>query len=379
MSDGKPSAESLAAPGIHPHLEAAILADPLDFISWTALLNHVEQHATTIHPAVRAFDWFLGHFPLCWGYWCKYADLYRRLACGDAPPSPAEHAAVVAIYERGVAEGASRYSVDMWQGYCTYMQAHSADAGATRAVFEAALAAVGANPSAGPLWSMFAVFERAAGAGWERVCDIYTRALSEYLTDLPRLLDELRAVAAAESLGAEEAAAPRLAAAAAAAAASAAEVARRAPLEARLVRPFFHVKPLDATQLAAWRALLDLEEAASGAARVAAAYERCLVACANYAEFWARYALWTARAVGAAAACNVAGRACAVLRRRPDVHLLCAELLEAAGYGDAARGMYARVLSDLAPGLLEAAVRLAALERRRGDAAAAVAAYRCAL
>jgi hypothetical protein len=47
-------------------------------------------------------------------------------------------------------------------------------------------------------------------------------------------------------------------------------------------RPYFHVKPLDAAQLANWAKYLDYIEARGDAAATVILYERCLVACASY-------------------------------------------------------------------------------------------------
>ncbi|ORY49067.1 hypothetical protein BCR33DRAFT_714130 [Rhizoclosmatium globosum] len=65
--------------------------------------------------------------------------------------------------------------------------------------------------------------------------------------------------------------------------------------EAEIKRPYFHIKPMDDAQLANWRKYLDFLEAAvdSGEAessRLYVLYERCMVPCALYEEFWLRYA-----------------------------------------------------------------------------------------
>jgi pre-mRNA-processing factor 39 len=364
----------------YAQLEAAVLADPLDFQSWLVLLAFVEQHATALTTVTRAFDWFLNdHFPLCFGYWCKYTDIYERLA---GPLTQAVHTAVIGIFERSVAPTSARHCIEMWMHYCRYlMRSPWASTDDTHAVFEAAVAAVGPHPGSWPLWSLYATFEQQQpDSSWETVSSVYIRALSEYLKDLPQVVAELQAYLSTAAPDADAAAA-RLAAATAACAASTKAVARRAPIESQIVRPFFHVKPIDAVQLAAWRALLDLEESlgASNTERTVMTYERCLVACANYSEFWMRYALWCQTAVSGAAALAVAVRACRQLQLRPDVHLFRADILESLGDTAAARNCYKHVLAVLSPGLLEAAVRLASFERRQGSIAAALSAYRQAL
>lgn len=56
------------------------------------------------------------------------------------------------------------------------------------------------------------------------------------------------------------------------------------PLQLR--RPYFHAKPLDRAQLEAWDAYLDWEMKCSSEEKTQALFERCLVACCLYDEFW---------------------------------------------------------------------------------------------
>ena len=58
----------------------------------------------------RVYDTFLAEFPLCYGYWKKYADHEARLG---------SHESIIAVYERAVQ--AVTYSVDIWTHYCSYL------------------------------------------------------------------------------------------------------------------------------------------------------------------------------------------------------------------------------------------------------------------
>ncbi|XP_062456799.1 uncharacterized protein LOC134154132 isoform X3 [Rhea pennata] len=51
--------------------------NPHDFTAWTELLQYVEQE-NHIFAARKAFDAFFAHYPYCYGYWKKYADMERR-------------------------------------------------------------------------------------------------------------------------------------------------------------------------------------------------------------------------------------------------------------------------------------------------------------
>lgn len=54
----------------------------------------------------------------------------------------------------------------------------------------------------------------------------------------------------------------------------------------QIKRPYFHVKPLERAQLRNWRDYLDYEMAAGSHERTIVLFERCVIACALYEEFW---------------------------------------------------------------------------------------------
>lgn len=51
--------------------------NPQDFTGWVYLLQYVEQE-NHLMAARKAFDKFFVHYPYCYGYWKKYADLEKR-------------------------------------------------------------------------------------------------------------------------------------------------------------------------------------------------------------------------------------------------------------------------------------------------------------
>lgn len=60
--------------------------------------------------------------------------------------------------------------------------------------------------------------------------------------------------------------------------------------EEGIKRPYFHVKPLERVQLKNWKDYLDFEIANGNHDRVVILFERCVIACALYEEFWQKYA-----------------------------------------------------------------------------------------
>jgi len=331
-----------------------------------------------------------------------------------------------------------------------------------RAVFERAVGESGDAWGAGPLWEAFAAWEAGLASEGEeggegggpslpplppspaprRAAAVLFRGACQPIRDAEVLRSRLHELASRHSVGElaaseEEAGAARAAArpageeggggggggggeAAACAAwlqeleASSPELsrglalrARRHPFEARIRRPYWNSRPLDADQLRAWWSLLDDAEgllvpmpppASAGAASAPAAaasgasaphprdaidrlYRRCLVACAAYPEFWRRRARWLLDAAGGgggdegerppAAAALEAARAAASAaadvhcRSRPEALLFASRLDEAAGDFDAAREKLVRTRDVVSPGLAAAAAAVAHLDRRR--------------
>lgn len=57
-------------------------------------------------------------------------------------------------------------------------------------------------------------------------------------------------------------------------------------LSLQIKRPYFHVKPLERCQLKNWKEYLDYEIEQGDQNRIIVLFERCLIACALYEEFW---------------------------------------------------------------------------------------------
>ncbi|MEW5305438.1 MAG: hypothetical protein WDW36_007977 [Sanguina aurantia] len=155
---------------------------------------------------------------------------------------------------------------------------------------------------------------------------------------------------------------------------AAAELRNRKGYEEGIKRPYFHVKPLDAMQLNNWIQYLDVTEARGDKGAIVMLYERCLVACASYPEFWMRYIRYLEAAGDIEGADSALQRALQVhCKRRPATHLFAARCEELRGGIEQARTRYAYVMTTLAPGLVSAVVAAANFERRQGKNDAAVA------
>ncbi|KAJ4954533.1 hypothetical protein NE237_011316 [Protea cynaroides] len=138
--------------------------------------------------------------------------------------------------------------------------------------------------------------------------------------------------------------------------------------ETAIRRPYFHVRPLVDSELENWHNYLDFTEREGDFSKVVKLYERCLIACANYPEYWIRYVLCMEARGSMDLANNALARATQVfVKRQPEIHLFSARVKEQTGDVAAARAAYQLVHSGISPGLLEAVIKHANMEHRLGN------------
>lgn len=155
------------------------------------------------------------------------------------------------------------------------------------------------------------------------------------------------------------------------------ETTKRWTYESGIKRPYFHVTELDNQQLINWRKYLDFEEAEGDYTRCVFLYERCLVTCAFYDEFWFRYVRWMSAQEGKQEEVrNIYQRASTfyVPISRPGIRLQYAYFEEMSGRIDVARDIHDAIL-DRMPGHVETIVSWANLERRQLGLDAAIQVY----
>lgn len=168
------------------------------------------------------------------------------------------------------------------------------------------------------------------------------------------------------------------------------EVRKRWNYEDAIKRPYFHVKSLDRPQLKAWHTYLDWEIAEAEAAnavtegmcvegqegsevkdgiadhrRVQILFERCLIACALYEEFWDKYVHYLEpRSLEETR--SIYRRACEVhLPNKHSFHLQWAMFEERHGNISEAQRIL-EALEKAVPGLAIVLLRRVGLERRTG-------------
>ncbi|KAF8412047.1 hypothetical protein HHK36_004607 [Tetracentron sinense] len=410
----------------------------------------------------KVYDAFLAEFPLCYGYWKKYADHEARLGSIDK---------VVEVYERAVE--AVTYSVDIWLHYCMFAISTYGDPDTIQSdtshcfrLFEHGLAYVGTDYLSYPLWDKYIEYEYAQ-QNWCHLAIIYTRILENPIQQLDHYFNSIFVMDAVGSLGltgnktramavphgncfkelagsrplsevrtAEEAAAmvaANLEASgqgvegvvhsddveeslkpASAGLTEAEELEKYITIreemykkskefnskiigfETAIRRPYFHVQPLNGAALENWHNYLDFIErgddfnkvssylpnisvrkegpsfrirgAPCSANGVVKLYERCLIACANYPEYWIRYVLCMEASGGMDLANNALARATQVfVKRQPEIHLFAARFKEQNEDISGARAAFQLVHTGISPGLLEAIIKHANMEHQLGN------------
>jgi pre-mRNA-processing factor 39 len=132
---------------------SAVQSNPDDFSAWEQLIRHAESADGGVNATMEAenanglrqvYDSFLEKFPLCFGYWKKYADAENTISGPDIaekvplrstaillPQAQQAHSPLLQVFERGVA--AIENSVDLWAHYCDFMSHKGANDAEMRA------------------------------------------------------------------------------------------------------------------------------------------------------------------------------------------------------------------------------------------------------
>ncbi|KAL2271162.1 hypothetical protein VTJ83DRAFT_533 [Remersonia thermophila] len=344
-----------------------------------------------------SYDRFLLKFPLLFGYWKKYADLEFNIS----GPESAEM-----VYERGCASITN--SVDLWTEYCSFKMETTHNPDLVRELFERAASHIGLDFLSHPFWDKYLEYETRQEAQ-DRIFAILNRVIHIPMHQYARYFERFRQMAHTQPL-AELVPADELAQYRSAVELEAAqfampktepeierdirvkidaafyvifqrtqeETSKRWTYEAEIKRPYFHVTELEHQQLANWRKYLDFEEAEGDYQRIVCLYERCLVTCALYEEFWLRYARWMSAQEGKEEEVrNIYQRAATLFVpvSRPGIRLQYAYFEEMCGRIDVARDIHAAILMKL-PDCVEAIVSWANLQRRQSGLDAAIEVYK---
>ena len=156
-----------------------IETDAADFAAWTGLVQKAEA-AGDPEALRKALSGLVAEWPLCYGYWKRYAD-HELAHSGEARARE--------IYEEAV--GVCTHSVELWALYAMHAAQHFETPEKVRGLFERAVGLVGSDYCAAPLWDRYIGFEAATadrsssdharvGALYVRVLQLPLKALSDY-------------------------------------------------------------------------------------------------------------------------------------------------------------------------------------------------------
>uniref|UniRef100_A0A8C1TBD8 PRP39 pre-mRNA processing factor 39 homolog (yeast) n=1 Tax=Cyprinus carpio TaxID=7962 RepID=A0A8C1TBD8_CYPCA len=104
------AAQDPALPAEYERLFKVVEDNPEDFNGWVYLLQYVEQE-NHLEASRKAFDAFFLHYPYCYGYWKKYADIEKKHGYIHMADE---------VYRRGLQ--AIPLSVDLWLHYITFLR-----------------------------------------------------------------------------------------------------------------------------------------------------------------------------------------------------------------------------------------------------------------
>ncbi|KAF2282812.1 hypothetical protein GH714_043103 [Hevea brasiliensis] len=335
-------------------LHEAVAEGSLDFDEWISLISETEKtYPDNIEKICLAYDSFLSKFPLCYGYWRKYINHKIRLCTVDK---------VVEAFERAVLS--ATYSVDMWIDYCNF----------GRMVFE--------DPS--DVQSFKKLVEI-----WEEEMESHSNP--SMTTSVEPMLDNEVSICYSQddiSCIIKDLLDPSIGSARFKALQKYISIGEQSfqkasqlnekicYFETRIKRSYFHVKPLDVSQLENWHHYLDFAELHGDFDWAVKLYERCLIPCANYPEFWIRYTEFVESKGGREIAHYAVDRATQIFLKRVSViHLFNARFRERIRDEFNARAAFLQCDTESDSDFVENVVMRSNMEKRLGNFIAASTIY----
>ncbi|XP_068731526.1 pre-mRNA-processing factor 39-like isoform X2 [Montipora capricornis] len=403
----------------------AVKENPADFTSWTYLLQFVEQE-NKLSSARQAFEAFFKRYPYCYGYWKKFADMERKNGNIDRAKEVFEGAISAiplsvdlwvhylnfasqttkgqidgpelmrSLFERAVSSAGEEFRADkLWDAYIEWEKSQGQLQRVTALYdrvfkvptqnysqhFEKFKQHINSNPIAAVLCTEELLKLRAevaaAPPGLTSADAEPLISVSPTSTNPPGDEDADEVAPGTETAPGTESAmtthddAETVAIREKVIAARQKvfnvleeEIRKRWTFEESIKRPYFHVKPLERVQLKNWREYLDFELSNGDHRRAVILFERCVIACALYEDFWQRFASYM-EGHSIEKCRHVYERACTIhLPRKPTIHLAWAAFEEEQGNAAKASEILAE-LDKVVPGIIMVKLKRINLERRR--------------
>ncbi|KAM9301751.1 pre-mRNA-processing factor 39-like [Gastrophryne carolinensis] len=372
--------------------------NPHHFNVWTKLVAYAESEKS-LAACRKAYDAFLEKYPLCHIYWKKYIEVEQRL--GNAKDAEK-------VFDRALKS--QPYNVVMWVHYIHFLKQNmdmtlKESADKLRSVFQEAVKLCGLDFYSDELWQLYIDFETEQG-NLKDAASLYDRVLfvptQQYLTHYARFKKFISTYSPLDFLAKEECTwvystiqeesdANQVASEDAddlsefvtdsdkakivgqilkvreqLCILNKAEVVKRVPFEDTIKRRHFYAAPLNIKQLTIWRKYLEFEVSQGQHERIVLLYERCLMPCAFYEEFWLTYAQYMENK-SVEAARGIFERACRInFPQKYILHVQWAAFEEKHGCLESARGIL-REAEKALPNLAILRLKRVALERRNGN------------
>lgn len=289
-------------------LWSALTNNVSDFSSWTSLLSIVEKDELPREASRFIFDTYLKRFSLCFGYWKKFADLEKKWSLDSRS---------IEIYEKGVLE--IPLSVDLWMYYINHSIQSKCPYQIIQNLYKRAVEKCGGEFKSDKLWDAYIDFERQNNQ-IKNCLDILLLCIKSLTQSLPKRFDDLRKIIESNPLDKfvdsvsfdfyknqyntavanENIEIPFdefvrgliLQSYRIIFDQTMIEYNKRLEFENLIKRPYFHIKSLDEFQILNWHRYIDfeiqnyVESEQSIYNRVDLIFERCLIPCAHYEDFW---------------------------------------------------------------------------------------------
>ncbi|RDX60122.1 prp39, partial [Mucuna pruriens] len=339
-------------------LQEVISKGSLDFDEWTLLISEIEKlYPDDVEKICLVYNHFLSKFPLCHGYWRKYAAHMTCLCTTDK---------VVEVFEKAVL--AATYSVGMWVDYCSFGMSAFEDPSDIRRLFKRGISFVGKDYLCHILWDKYIHFEFSQQQ-WISLAHIYiqtlkfpTKKLHQYYDSFKKLLTFLEEGIASLELQSEPCFDGEI------------------PMTTCYKDDEIYCIIKDMMDSSNWHNYLDYIELQEDFDWAVKLYERCLIVCANYPEYWMRYVDFMEAKGGREIANYSLDRATEIyLKRVPEIYLFKARFKEQIGDVLAARAAYIQSGKETDSGFVENVISKANMEKRLGNTESAFSIYEEAL
>ncbi|XP_073300578.1 uncharacterized protein [Primulina huaijiensis] len=410
MAEQNPGAET--ALRLSQKLRELIAYGSLDYNSWKSLILEVENTCQDdIDTISLSYDSFLEKFPLCHWHLERYAYCKAKL-CGTQE--------AIKVYERG--SGLAMFSVGFWVDYFAFGTACFGDPEDIRKLFGRAVSFVGKDYFCHALWDKYMKYEFNQ-QGWNFLAQSYIQALrfptkklyfyydnfKQFVANLEEEMeyeknDHIEVEKLSGPYAAIKMSGDEISLVVKDLLGSSDKVLKCKALyryrsigeefyqescnlnekikcfETNIKRRFFCVTPLDDHQLNNWHLYLDFVEKQENLDWTVKLYERCLISCASYPEFWMRYVNFLESSGGRELAISALDRATKIfLKNVPDIHLFSARFKEHLGDVNGACASLQQCDAKTDSIFFEKVVTEANIERRLGNLIKASTTYEEAL